>query len=104
MASALPVIFNPRRKSLIRANALVLISFLIAVRLSRFPENHATLWLVLPVLIACVGTADTIRNMQPRWSFYHGGVVLCIYMDLMALAMMLFFLFYPYALWLSSSR
>ncbi len=34
--------------------------------------------------------------MQRRWNFYHGGVILCIYMDLMALGMILFFLLYPY--------
>ena len=50
------------------------------------------------------GTADTVRCMQRRWSFYHGGVILLIYMDLMALCMILFLLLYPYALWISSSR
>jgi hypothetical protein len=103
MTFNLPVILNPRRRSLIRANTLVLLSFFSAVRLSHFPQNHATLFLILPALIAMIGTADTIRCMQRRWNFYHGGVVLCIYMDLMAVAMILFFLFYPYTYWLSST-
>jgi hypothetical protein len=34
--------------------------------------------------------------MQPRWNWYHGGVILCIYMDLMALCIILFFLLYPF--------
>jgi len=34
--------------------------------------------------------------MQPRWNFYHGGVILCIYMDLMAISLILFFLICPY--------
>jgi hypothetical protein len=42
--------------------------------------------------------------MQRRWSFYHGGVLLLIYMDLMVLCMILFLLLYPYALWISSAR
>jgi hypothetical protein len=104
LTSTLPVIFNPRRRSLIRANTLVLASFFCAVRLSHFPQNHATLLLILPAFIAILGTADTIRCIQRRWSFYHAGVVLCIYMDLMAIAMILFFLFYPYTYWLSSTH
>ncbi|HEY0264695.1 MAG TPA: hypothetical protein VGC07_09230 [Granulicella sp.] len=42
--------------------------------------------------------------MQKRWSFYHGGVLLCIYMDLMVVSLILFFLLYPYAFWLSASH
>ncbi len=62
-----------------------------------FPHNRATPLLILPAVAAIAGTIDTVRCMQPRWSFYHGGVLLCIYMDLMALCMILFFLLYPYA-------
>ena len=42
--------------------------------------------------------------MQRRWSLYHGGVLLLIYMDLMVLCMILFLLLYPYAGWITSSR
>jgi hypothetical protein len=42
--------------------------------------------------------------MRPRWSLYHGGVLLLIYMDLMALCMILFFFLYPYAGWITSSE
>jgi hypothetical protein len=42
--------------------------------------------------------------MRTKWSWYHGGVVLLIYMDLMAISMILFLLLYPYALALTSSR
>jgi hypothetical protein len=51
-----------------------------------------------------VGTGETARCMQKRWSFYHGGVLLCIYMDLMALAMALFFLLYPYFFWITETH
>ena len=92
----LSIIVNVRARSLVRANALVLLSLLWAFFLSDFPHNHATLWLILPALTAVAGTVDTLRCMQPRWNFYHGGVVLCIYMDLMVLAAVFFFLLYPY--------
>lgn len=69
-----------------------------------FPHNRATLWLLVPTFIAIAGTIDTIRCMQTRWNFYHGGVILCIYMELMAIAMILFMLVYPYALWISTTR
>ncbi len=72
--------------------------------MSDFPHNRQTLLLAIPALGAIVGTADTIRCMQPRWNFYHGGVVLCIYMDLMAVSMILFFFFYPYMFWLSATH
>jgi len=97
-------IFNPRNRSLIRGNVLVLASLGIALLLSDFPHNRATPLLILPAIAAIAGTIDTVRCMQPRWSFYHGGVLLCIYMDLMALCMILFFLFYPYARWIASSQ
>jgi hypothetical protein len=42
--------------------------------------------------------------MRTQWSWYHGGVVLLIYMDLMSLAMILFFLLYPYTHWLTSAQ
>jgi hypothetical protein len=91
-------ILNPRRRSLVRGNVLVLGSLAAAVRISDFPRSRATLWLVVPALLAMLGTVDTIRCMQPRWNFYHGGVVLCIYMDLMAMSLILFLLFSPYVL------
>jgi hypothetical protein len=82
----------------------VLSSLAAAFFLSNFPNIHATPLLILPTLGAILGTADTVRCMQRRWSFYHGGVLLLIYMDLMALCMILFLLLYPYALWISSAR
>jgi hypothetical protein len=87
---------NLRRHSLSRGNALVLISFAAAVILSDFPHNRATMLLLLPTLVALVGTGETVRCMRRRWNYYHAGVILCIYMDLMAICMILFFLIYPY--------
>ncbi len=100
----LPEILNPRHRSLVRANLLVLGSLIWAFFLSDFPHNRPTLLLLLPTLGAFAGTADTVRCIRKRWSFYHGGVILCIYMDLMVVAMILVFLLYPYAMWMTSSR
>jgi hypothetical protein len=99
-----PSIFNLRYRSLLRGNILVLASLGIAIWLSDFPHNRATPLLIIPALLTIVGTTDTVRCMQRRWSFYHGGVLLLIYMDLMALCMVLFFLLYPYTRWIASSR
>ena len=93
----LPTILDPRRKSLVRANLLVFLSLIAAIVLSDFPRNRATLWLIVPTVCILAGTADTVRCIRKRWSFYHAGVIFCIYMDLMADSMVLFFLFYPYA-------
>ena len=95
-----PAILDLRRRSLARGCVLVLASLLAAVRLADFPHNRATLLLIIPLLIAVVGTGETVRCMRRRWDFYHAGVILCVYMDLMALAMMTFFLVCPY--WASS--
>jgi hypothetical protein len=97
-------ILNPRQKSLARGNVLVLGSLIIATLISHAPHLRPTLWLILPVLTMIVGTGETARCMQKRWSFYHGGVLLCIYMDLMALAMALFFLLYPYFFWITETH
>ena len=91
-----PAILNPRVHSLRRAIVLVLGSLAIAIPLSHFPRIQRAPLLILPVLVAIVGTVDTVRCIQRRWSFYHAGVILFIYMDLMTLMLMLFFLFYPY--------
>ena len=42
-----------------------------------------------------LGTFDTLRCMRTRWNFYHGGVILCAYMDLMILILTLFLMLYP---------
>jgi hypothetical protein len=97
-------ILNPRHRSLLRGSALVLLSVAASLLLSHFPHNHPTPLIVLPALVAILGTFDTVRCMQRRWNFYHGGVLLCIYMDLMAVCLILFLLLYPYMLWMASSH
>ncbi len=91
----LTAFFNPRLRSLPRGNLLVVVSLIAALLLSHFPHLQATSWLLLPLLGIAVGTADTARCMRKRWNFYHGGVLLCMYMDLMILVLVLFLLLYP---------
>ena len=96
--------FNPRVKSLARANTLVFLSVGLAALISHAPRIQPSLWLILPLLGTLAGTVDTIRCIQRRWSFYHGGVLLCIYMDLMAITLVAFLLLYPYFIWLSATH
>jgi hypothetical protein len=91
-----PAAFNPRLRSLARGNTIVLLGLAIATPMSGFPHLRSNPLLALPLLLCIVGTADTVRCMRKRWSFYHGGVLLCLYMDLLAITLILFFLLYPY--------
>lgn len=95
---------NLRAKSLMRGNLVVFLSLAIAFAMSDFPNNRPTRWLILPMALALYGTAETLRCLRPRWSFYHGAVLLCVYMDLMALSLVAFMLLYPYANWIGSSH
>ena len=98
-----PMVFsalNPRNRSLPRGTALVLGSLILAFLMAGFPDDRPSLKLVIPAIVAALGTWDTMRCLQHRWSFYHGAVVLLIYMDIMALCMILFLLLYPYGRWL----
>ncbi|MGC2399811.1 MAG: permease [Acidobacteriaceae bacterium] len=93
-------VLNPRNRSLPRGIALVLGSLLLAFMLAGFPDDRPSLKLLIPTLAAAAGTLDTIRCLRHRWSFYHGAVVVLIYMDIMALCMILFLFLYPYGRWL----
>ena len=96
--------FNPLARSLVRGNLIVLGCLAVATLMSDFPHLRATPWLLLPAFGCLIGTADTVRCMQKRWSFYHGGVLLCVYMDLLAIALVVFFLLYPYLVRLSEAH
>jgi hypothetical protein len=90
---------NPRNRSLPRGTVLVLGSLVVAFVLAGFPDDRASLKLIIPAVAAALGTWDTIRCLQRRWNLYHGAVVVLIYMDIMALCMILFLLLYPYGRW-----
>jgi hypothetical protein len=93
--------FHLRQRSLTRGNLLVLGSVLLTFWLSDFPRNRANPLLIVPAICVILGTIDTARCIGRRWSLYHGGILLCLYMDLMAVTMVLFSLLYPYVLWIN---
>jgi len=93
--------FHLRLPSLLRGNLLVLGSLAASFALTKFPSNRPTLAMIFPVLIAVLGTVDTFRCLKMRWSFYHGAVMISLYMDAMALTMIGFLAVYP---WMSRWR
>jgi hypothetical protein len=93
-------VFNIRARSLLRGTLLVLGSVVLAFVWSGFPNVHGSLLLIVPACAAVWGTWETGRCLQPRWSFYHGGVLLLLYADVLALALIWFLFLYPYAKWL----
>ena len=82
---------------------LVWASVIAAILLSNFPHNRATPLNIIPAAVAIAGTLDTLRCIRRRWSFYHAGVIFCLYADLMAIFIILFLLIYPYTRFISSS-
>ncbi|GGH09928.1 permease [Silvibacterium dinghuense] len=89
--------FHLRSRSLLRGTLLVLASLALALVLSGFPHPRPTWYVAIPALTALWGTWETLRCLRLRWSFYHGGVLMLLYMDVMAIAMIFFLLLYPYA-------
>ena len=92
-----PAILRIRERSLVRGLVVVGVSLLLSLRLADFPANRANSLLIVPFVAAAAGTLDTARNMRRRWGWYHGGVVLLLYTELMVLSMIAFFWLYPYA-------
>ena len=87
--------FNPRTPSLLRANLVVLGSLAIAFLIARFPQNHPSPAMIFPILAAAAGMADAFRCIRMQWSWYHGAVMVSLYMDAMVLTMILFLAIYP---------
>ncbi|MFP5204419.1 MAG: permease [Acidobacteriota bacterium] len=82
-------ILRIRQKSLARGILLSVGAFFLALRLAGFPDIHklhGSPWEVLALLCALWGMAETARCLQRRWSFYHAGVLILLYTDLMILA------------------
>jgi hypothetical protein len=96
-------VFHLRCRSLLRGTLVVLASFAAAIAASGFPNLHPSPWLLLPALGAIYGTWETTRCLRQRWSFYHGGVLLLLYADILVLAMIVFLLLYPWAHWLQGT-
>ena len=76
--------------------AVLVASFVLA----HWPDDPPSFRLLAPTIIALFGTWDTLRCLRARWSFYHGAVMMLLYMDIMAISMILFLLIYPWGEWL----
>jgi hypothetical protein len=91
---------DPRQRSLFRSSALVLGSLFTALAMAGLHNDRPSLKLALPALTALIGFGDTFRCLRHRWDFYHGAVVIMLYMDVMALSIIFFLFLYPYGEWL----
>jgi hypothetical protein len=81
-------IFRLRQKSLLRAVLLSLGAFAASLRVAGFPNIrnlHGSYWQILALLVAAWGMAETARCLRRKWSFYHAGVLILLYADLMIL-------------------
>ena len=81
---------------MLRGNVLVLGSLAASFALTKFPSNRPSLAMVFPLIFSILGTVDTFRCLRMRWSFYHGAVMISLYMDAMALTMICFLALYPW--------
>jgi hypothetical protein len=98
-----PAVFNIRATSLLRGTVLVVGSLAMALVCVGFPDVHPSVWMLVPAAGALAGTYETTRCLRPRWSFYHGGVLLLLYADILVLAVVFFLLLYPWAQWLQGT-
>ena len=78
----------------------MVMSLVLAFVVGGFPNVHASMLMAVPVILAGWSTWETARCLQRRWSFYHGGVLLLLYADVLVLALVMFLMLYPYAKWL----
>jgi hypothetical protein len=91
-------ILRLRQKSLVRAVGLSIGAFAASLLLAGFPhiENlHGSNWQFLALLFAAWGMAETARCLQRRWSFYHAGVLILLYANLMIMAAIVLLLAVP---------
>ncbi|MGA7339435.1 MAG: permease [Terracidiphilus sp.] len=82
-------IFRLRQRSLVRGILLSMGAFAASLRLAGFPhieDIHGSNWQILTLLVAAWGMAETARCLRRKWSFYHAGVLILLYSDLMILA------------------
>jgi hypothetical protein len=91
-------IFRLRQKSLVRGAALALGAFAVSLRLAGFPDLmhlHGSRWQLVCLVFAVWGMFEIARCLQRRWTFYHGGVLLLLYTNLIIMAMIVLFAIYP---------
>ena len=81
-----------------RGVGLSLGAFAASLLLAGFPyiENlHGSRWQVVAALTAGWGMGETARCMRRHWNFYHAGVLILLYSELMILVLTVFLVFYP---------
>jgi hypothetical protein len=96
----LPAPLDLRQRSLLRSTTLVLGSLFAALLLAHWPDDPPSFKLLMPVFVAFFGTWDTLRCLRARWSFYHGAVMILLYVDIMVISMILFLFLYPFGNWI----
>jgi UDP-N-acetylmuramyl pentapeptide phosphotransferase/UDP-N-acetylglucosamine-1-phosphate transferase len=96
----LPSSLDIRQRSLLRGTVLVLGSLLASLLLAHWPDDPPSLKLLAPTIFAFLGTWDTLRCLRARWSFYHGAVMILLYVDVMVISMILFLFLYPWGNWI----
>ena len=82
-------IFRLRQKSLARGILLSVGAFAASLVLAGFPhieDLHGSNWQIAALLGAAWGMVETARCLQRRWSFYHAGVLILLYSDLIIMA------------------
>jgi hypothetical protein len=82
-------IFRIREKSLVRGVGLCLGAFVGSLRLAGFPrieDLHESSWQLAMIPLVCWGMMDTFRCLERKWSWYHAGVLIMLYSELMILA------------------
>ncbi|HUA99697.1 MAG TPA: hypothetical protein VMA34_15300 [Terracidiphilus sp.] len=90
-------ILHLRERSLPRGVALSLAAFVVSLRLAGFPniDNlHHSQWQVVTLVAALGGMVETGRCIRRRWSFYHAGVLVLLYSELMILTVTAFLTFF----------
>lgn len=78
--------------------AIALCAFAASLLLAGFPHIanlHRSPFQVLTLVATGWGMVETARCIGRRWSFYHLGVMLLLYSELMILVMTAFLTFYP---------
>jgi hypothetical protein len=96
----LPGPLNIRHRSLLRGTVLVVGSLFASLVLAHWPDDPPSFKLLLPTIVALFGTWDTLRCLRARWSFYHGAVMILLYVDVMVISMILFLFLYPWGNWI----
>jgi hypothetical protein len=96
----LPGPIDIRQRSLLRGTVLVVGSLFASMLLAHWPDDPPSFKLLLPTIVALFGTWDTLRCLRARWSFYHGAVMILLYMDVMVISMILFLFLYPWGNWI----